>query len=94
MTTRPSTGRLVVTFRLPTSNPSNMISGLLSCVIEPPPRTKILISASGEPSTAVTCTPGSLPTMASAAEVVCTFSNILPDTLAIEPVRLPLFCVP
>ena len=34
----------------------------------------------------VTCTPGSLPTIASAAEVVCTFSRIFPDTLEIEPV--------
>ena len=61
------------------------------CRLEPPPRTRILTSASGEPSTVVTCTPGSLPTIASAAEVVCTFSRIFPDTLEIEPVRLPLF---
>ena len=55
-------------------------------MIDPPPRTNILISASGEPSTAVICTPGKRPTIASATETVCTFSSILPPTCLSETI--------
>ena len=55
-----------------TCTPSTIYKGELSCVMEPPPLTLILTSASGEPSAVVTCTPANLPANASAAELTGT----------------------
>ena len=54
---------------LETGKPSTIYKGELSCDSEPPPRTRIFISASGEPSVVVTLTPASLPVRASDALV-------------------------
>src|SRR5258706_516115 len=48
--------------------PSTTYRGELSCVIEPPPLTRMRTCALGEPSEPVTCTPASLPARDSSAE--------------------------
>ena len=55
-------------------------------MIEPPPRTRIFISASGEPSVVVICTPAILPCKASVAEATGTALNTSELTVATEPV--------
>ncbi len=53
-----------------------------------------MISDPGDPSAEVTCTPGNLPTKASATEAVGTLANSEPLILEMAPVRFPRFCVP
>ena len=56
-------------------------------VTDVPPRTRMLISAPGAPSTVVTCTPAIFPCKATAAEVTGTAAIFTPDTEPTEPVR-------
>ena len=65
--------------------------GELSWVIEPPPRTRIIISAPGAPSEVTACTPANLPCNASAAEERGTSFNCFAVTEETEPVRSFLF---
>ena len=68
-------------------NPSTMNRGLLSCVIEPPPRTRICTSASGAPSATVTCTPAIRPARADSVLAIGIDVSALPFTDDTEPVR-------
>ena len=77
-----------------TWNPSTMNSGSLLCVIEPPPRTRILTAASGEPSVVTTLTPARRPVMALEAEVVGMFFNVFSPTEEIAPVKSFLRALP
>ena len=77
-----------------TGNPSTMNRGSLLCVMEPPPRTRIFISASGEPSVVVICTPASLPCIASTAEATGTPTNASASTVATDPVMSFFFTEP
>ena len=77
-----------------TGKPSTMYNGSLLCVIEPPPRTLIFTSASGEPSVVVTCTPAILPVRASVADATGTSARALLLTVATEPVRSFFFTAP
>lgn len=70
-----------------TGKPSTINSGVLSPVIEPPPRTRIFISASGDPSVVVICTPAILPVNASVADATGTTVNASEFTVATEPVK-------
>ena len=79
---------------LSTGKPSTINSGSLLCVIEPPPRTRIDIVASGEPSVVVICTPAILPCNASVAEATGTAASVSELTVATEPVRSLRFAVP
>ena len=79
---------------LETGNPSTIYKGELSCDNEPPPRTRILISASGEPSVVVMLTPASLPVRASVALATGTAARSLELTDATEPVKSLLLTVP
>ena len=71
-----------------------MNKGVLSPVMEPPPRTRIFISASGEPSVVVICTPAILPCSASVAEATGTAASTSELTVATEPVRSLRFTEP
>ena len=71
-----------------------MYKGELSRVIEPPPRTRITISASGLPSGIVTRTPANLPCIASTGEDTGTVVNSLLPTEATAPVISRFFTVP
>ena len=62
-------------------------------MIEPPPRTLILISASGSPSVVVTCTPAILPVRASATVATGTEESVLLSTDDTEPMRSLRFTV-
>src|SRR5690606_6748589 len=77
-----------------TGNPSTINKGVLSPVMDPPPRTLIDISASGEPSVALICTPGSFPWIASTADATgaATIASALIEETA--PVRSFLRAVP
>ena len=77
-----------------TGKPSTMNRGVLSPVMEPPPRTRIFISASGEPSVVVICTPAILPVRASVAEATGTAASTSELTVATEPVRSFFFTEP
>ena len=70
-----------------TGKPSTIRRGELSPVIEPPPRTRIFISASGEPSVVVICTPAILPVRASVAEATGTAVKASELTVATDPVK-------
>ena len=72
---------------LETGKPSTIYKGELSCDSEPPPRTRIFISASGEPSVVVTLTPASLPVRASDALATGIAAKSLALTEATEPVK-------
>ena len=78
---------------LSTGNPSTMYRGLLSWVMEPPPRTRILISASGSPSVVTTDTPAIFPERAWLTVVTgCSVSlSLLTDDT--EPSRSRLLTV-
>ena len=65
-----------------TGKPSTINSGVLSPVIEPPPRTRIFISASGDPSVVVICTPAILPVNASVADA--TVQPLMPQNLLLQ----------
>ena len=77
-----------------TGKPSTINSGVLSPVIEPPPRTRIFISASGDPSVVVICTPAILPVNASVADATGTTVNASEFTVATEPVKSFFLAVP
>ena len=70
-----------------TGKPSTMNSGSLLWVMEPPPRTRMVISASGEPSVVVICTPAIFPWRASVALATGTAAKTSELTVATEPVR-------
>ena len=55
--------------------------------MEPPPRTRIEIAASGRPSCEVMFTPGSLPCIACATLETGITDTVLPPTEATEPVK-------
>ena len=77
-----------------TGKPSTINNGVLSPVIEPPPRTRILISASGEPSVVVICTPAIFPCKASVAFATGIAAKVSELTVATEPVRSFFLAVP
>ena len=79
---------------LSTGKPSTINKGSLLCVIDPPPRTRIFISASGEPSVVVIWTPAILPCNASVAEATGTAANVSEFTVATEPVKSFFLAVP
>ena len=79
---------------LDTGNPSTIYKGELSCDNEPPPRTRIFISASGEPSVVVMFTPASLPVKASTALETGTAAMSSALTEATAPVRSRRLTVP
>ena len=66
----------------------------MSCDREPPPRTRIFMSASGEPSVVVILTPASFPVRASVALDTGTTVKSLELTEATDPVKSLLFTVP
>ncbi len=76
-----------ISLMVETGKPSTMNKGELSWVIEPPPRTRTLISASGPPSEVVTWTPAIRPVMASAADDTGIASSTFELTDETEPVR-------
>ena len=78
---------------LSTGKPSTIYRGELSCVMEPEPRTRILISASGSPSVAVTCTPAILPERASLTVVTGTAVRALLSMEETDPMRSLRFTV-
>ena len=77
-----------------TGKPSTMNNGSLLCVMEPPPRTRILTVASGEPSEVLTCTPANLPVSASEADATGTAARASLLTVATEPVMSLRFTEP
>ena len=77
-----------------TGKPSTMNKGVLSLVIEPPPRTLIITSASGFPSGVVIFTPASLPAIASTGEATGTDAMVALSNEATEPVISLRFTVP
>ena len=70
-----------------TGKPSTMYSGLLSWVMELPPRTRILTSASGSPSVVTTETPAIFPERAWETEVTGCSVSLSEPTEATAPRR-------
>src|SRR5690606_14795751 len=77
-----------------TGKPSTIYNGLLSCDSDVPPRTRILISASGDPSVEVTCTPAKRPVSVSATVATGIFFKSSPPTDTIDPVKSAFLAVP
>src|SRR6187549_3749882 len=77
-----------------TGKPYTIYKGELSWVTEPPPRTRITISAPGAPSTVETCTPANRPVIASAALERGILSNVEAPREDVAPVRSLLRTVP
>ena len=63
-------------------------------MIEPPPRTRILICASGEPSVVVICTPAIFPCNASVADATGMAAKVSELTDATDPVMSLRLAVP
>ena len=63
-------------------------------VIEPPPRTRMLTEASGDPSEVMTLTPARRPVRALEAEVTGIFFKVFSPTEEIAPVKSRLRALP
>ena len=90
-----STSCWLIILRSPSKGtPSTTIKGLLDALIEPRPRTRILVPLPGCPDSVEICTPATAPSNALVTSDTCIFSILSFFTTAADPVKELFLAVP